>query len=165
MQWAHYRPITGPSDETLVIEQAETVVVSPNLILKNVFYSPKRSCNLISIRQPTKDMKCLITCGENFCLIQDPILKKLIRVGDRRNGVYCLKNADRGSIFAAMYKEEAVVWHQRLGHPSYGSLFTLSSKHGFELNKEFYECDEPLFCTIFSPYSTHFLPRFHALLC
>ena len=25
--------------------------------------------------------------------------------------------------------------------------------------------DEPLFCTIFSPYLTHLLPRFHALLC
>ena len=42
--------ITGPSDETLVIEQARTVVVSPNLILKNALYSSKLNFNLISIR-------------------------------------------------------------------------------------------------------------------
>ena len=108
--------------------------------MQHALYSPKLSCNLISIQRLTKGMKCLITYGENFYLKQDPLSKKLIGVGDLRNGVYCLKNADRGSIFAAMYKEEAVVWHQRLGHPSYGSLFTLSSKHGVKLNKEFYEC-------------------------
>ena len=61
--------ITGPNDETLVIEQARKIVVSPNLILKDVLYSLKLSCNLISIRQLTKHMKCLITYGENFCLI------------------------------------------------------------------------------------------------
>lgn len=132
--------ITGPSGEILVIEQAGTVVISPNLILKNVSYSPKLNWNLISIQQLNKDMKCLITYGENFCLIQDPISKKLIGAGDLRNGVYCLKNADRGSIFEAMHKEEAVLWLQRLGRPSYGSLFTVSTKHGFELSKEFHEC-------------------------
>jgi len=129
--------ITGPSDETL-IEQAETVVISPSLILKNVLYSPKLTCNLISILQLTKDMKCLITYGESFCLIQDPNSKKLIGAGDLRNEVYCLKNVEMGPIFTAVHKGEAIFWHQRLGHPSYGSLFALSSKHGFQLNKGFY---------------------------
>jgi len=37
----------------------------------------------------------------------------------------------------AVHKKEAVQWHQRLGHPSYGSLSTSSSLCGFEINKEF----------------------------
>ena len=49
-----------------------------------------------------------------------------------------MKSDVTGSIFAAVHKEDAIIWHQR--HPSYGSLFTLSSEHGFELNKRFYEC-------------------------
>ena len=45
-----------------------------------------------------------------------------------------------GASFMAVHKKEAVLWHQRLGHPSYGSLSTLSSLYGFELHKELCDC-------------------------
>ena len=100
--------------------------MSPDLLLKNVLYSPQFSCNLISIRQLTKDLKCRVTYGEQSCVIQDRTSKRLIRAGDMRNRVYCLKNSINGASFVATRKEGASLWHRRLGHPSYGSLATLS---------------------------------------
>jgi len=58
-----------------------------------------------------KIKNCVVTCGENFCLIQDLTSKKLIGEDDLRLGVYSLKNSADGSVFAAIHKEEAVMWH------------------------------------------------------
>ena len=65
---------------------------------------------------------------------------RLIGVGDLKNGVYCLRNGMEGTSFMVVWKQGGALWHQRLGHPSYGSLSTLSSLYGFELNKGLCDC-------------------------
>jgi len=44
----------------MVIDEFKSVAVSPHLILNDVLYLPKLTFDLISIRQLTKDVKCLV---------------------------------------------------------------------------------------------------------
>ena len=82
----------------------------------------------------------LITYGPDFYLTQDLTSKKLIGPSELRDGVHYLKLPIEGSVFAAVQTKDTVLWHQRLGHPSYGSLVTLSSVYHFHLNKGLYDC-------------------------
>ena len=101
--------ITTANEVTVTIEQAGTVVVSPEIILQNVLYSPNFTCNLISIRQLTKDIKCLVTYGEHSCLIHDRTSKRLIGAGDLRNRVYCLKVGTEATSLVAIRQKKAVL--------------------------------------------------------
>jgi len=77
------------------------------------------------IQQLTRDEQCTITYGATHCLIQDLTSKKPIRVSEERNGVYYLK-CEGGTILAAIQNQKSELWRQRLGHPSFGSLSSLS---------------------------------------
>jgi len=61
-------------------------------------------------------------------------------VSGLKNGVYCLRNGMEGTSFMAVCKQGGALWHQRLRHPSYGSLSPLSSLYGFEVNKGLCDC-------------------------
>jgi len=101
--------VTTANEVMITVEQTETVVISPEIILKNVLYSTKFSCNLVSIRQLTKDIKCLVIYGEHTCLIQDRTLKRLIGAGDLINGVYCLKLGPEAWSLVAVHKKDVVI--------------------------------------------------------
>ena len=45
-----------------------------------------------------------------------------------------------GSAFAAIKKEDYVIWHQRLGHPPFGSLASLSTVCEFKFSKNSLVC-------------------------
>jgi len=57
-----------------------------------------------------------------------------------RNGVYFLKLPAGGASYATLRHKESSIWHQRLGHPSFGSLFTFSKDYGLLLNKDVLGC-------------------------
>ena len=109
-------------------------------MLKEVLHTPTFTCNLISTWQLTRDENCTITFGGNCCIIHDHSSKKPIGVGEVRNWVYYLKGRARGKAFTTVNKEESAIWHQCLGHPSFGSLSILSISCGFKLNKESFGC-------------------------
>jgi len=73
-------------------------------------------------------------------MIQDLTSKKLIGATEVMNGVYYLKPSARGAVFATICTKEAILWHQRLGHPSFGSLSSLLDSCDFHLNKEQLSC-------------------------
>jgi len=54
--------------------------------------------------------------------------------------MYYLRTMHGGSVFAVIKQLDLVRLHQRLGHPSYGSLAQLSMLCDFLLNKEFLDC-------------------------
>jgi len=89
-----------------------------------------------------KTYKCLVTYGEHSCAIHDRTLKRLIGAGELRDGVYCLKKDMEAISFVVVQAKEAILWHQRLEHPFYGSLSTLCSLYCFEINKELCDCSD-----------------------
>ena len=52
-----------PNDVVVKVEQAGTVNLGHDLVLKSVLYLPKFQCNLISIQQLTYDKNCIIIYG------------------------------------------------------------------------------------------------------
>jgi len=105
--------------------QKGIVNLGNGLVLQNVFYVPSFACNLISMHQLANDRNCIITYGAHFYLIQDLTSKMMIGAAKERNGVYYLKSDAGGTVFVAIQNQEALLWHQHLGHPSIGSLTSL----------------------------------------
>jgi len=85
--------ICQPDGRQVKVEKAGLVKLGPNIILKDVLYTPTFKCNLISAKKLAVNENCVISYGPNFCLIQDLTLKMLIGASDPRNGVYYLKSA------------------------------------------------------------------------
>ena len=85
--------ITIPNGHNALVEKLGMSLLHCNLILRNVLYIPTFMCNLISIRQLTRDENCTITYGATHRIIHDLTSKKSIRAGEKRNGVYYLKTA------------------------------------------------------------------------
>jgi len=67
-------------------------------------------------------------------------LRKLIGKAKMRNGVYYLKSRVGDKSYAAFNHKEFSIWHQRLGHPPFDSLFTFSKDYGILLNKDALRC-------------------------
>ena len=87
------------------------------LRLNNVLFVPSLQCNLISIAQLCKDMRCLVTFSDDACVLQDRASKIQISAGEQHGGVYYYKHGSLGEIQvnAINYSD---LWHRRLGHPS-----------------------------------------------
>ena len=66
--------------------------------------------------------------------------KKLIGTGKARNEVYYLKPSAGGTVFTTIHAKQVILWHQRLGHLSFGSLSSLLVSCDFHLNKEQLGC-------------------------
>ena len=116
------------------------VKLGPRMWLKDVLYTPSFKCNLVSAQKLARDENCVVSYGPDFCVIQDLTSKTLIGAGDPGNEVYYFRDMHGGLALTATKNEDPVRWHQRLGHPSYGSLVSLSTICGFKLNKELLNC-------------------------
>ena len=57
-----------------------------------------------------------------------------------RNGVYYFKASTGGASFTVISSKETVLWHQCLGHPSVGSLSTVSASREFQFSKDALWC-------------------------
>ena len=132
--------ITIPNGKEETVTEGGIVNLGNGLVLQNVLYVPSFTCNLISVHQLANDKNCIIIYGAHYCLIQDLTSKTLIGAAEERNGVYYLKSTVGGTSFAAIQDKQSLIWHQRLGHPSLGSLTALSVGCGFPLNKNLFDC-------------------------
>ena len=132
--------IVLPDGRIILAEKAGDVNLGAGWKLREVLHTPTFKENLISVRQLARDKNCIIIYGVDFCMIQDLTPKKLIGTAEAENGMYYLKPSARGTVFAATHTKEAILWHQRLGHPSFISLSSLLVSCGFHLNKEQLGC-------------------------
>ncbi|KAM0052455.1 putative RNA-directed DNA polymerase [Helianthus debilis subsp. tardiflorus] len=89
-----------------------------NVIIKDVFYVPGYSVNLLSVHKLAKDNKIAVLFNEDNCMLQDLRSKKILVIGRQGNGLYFVgKNGN----FAKLCFNSSVrsdLWHSRLGHPS-----------------------------------------------
>ncbi|KAJ0688424.1 putative RNA-directed DNA polymerase [Helianthus annuus] len=89
-----------------------------NVIIKDVFYVPGYSVNLLSVHKLAKDNKIAVLFNEDNCMLQDLGSKKILVIGRQENGLYFV---GRDGNFASLCFNSFVrtdLWHSRLGHPS-----------------------------------------------
>jgi len=74
----HIKPIEVglPDGNRTTTSRAGYVQLGPDMVLKGVHFVPKLKCNLISIWQLNKDLNCIVTFTDNFCVIQDTYLEE-----------------------------------------------------------------------------------------
>ena len=54
-------------DQTIAIKQGSVALGS--LVLSDVFYVPKLSCNLISAARVSIELNCIVTFFDDFCVL------------------------------------------------------------------------------------------------
>ena len=114
--------------------------LGPHLKLKDVLFVPQLTCSLISVSQLAKDLNCVVTFTDSFCVIQDRISRTLIGVGNVQGGVFLHKVAldVKKQVHAV---QTSKLWHRRLGHPS-KEVLTLLAKN-LDFNDMVGKVDEP----------------------
>lgn len=126
-----------PTGQSVLVEKIGNIQLNDNIKLINVLYIPSFNCNLIFVHKLIKDLNCLVTYDLNSCHIQDQTSKKRIRSGELLDGVYVIKIAKKGvSLAATTTKDQTILWHARMGHPSNQCLQYLSNliKCSFNFN-------------------------------
>lgn len=117
-----------------------TIKVNSMIILKSVLHVPKLSCNLISVSKLSKDLNCTARFSHSDCIFQDLTSAKKIGSAEIHDGLYYFVNDNAvsrqdltvdGEQDSVKRAEEIILWHRRLGHPSFPylkNLFLLCSR-------------------------------------
>lgn len=68
------------------------ILLSQDLILKDVLHVPKLSAKLLSIHKLTTDLQCLVTFSPTLRKFQDQGMGEMIRFAREENGLYLLES-------------------------------------------------------------------------
>lgn len=86
-------PIELPNGKSLVATKQGSVQLTTQIILHNVLFVPKLSCNLISVSQLIDDIQCTVHFTSSSCAIRDRS-RELIGTSVRRDGLFYFKGTD-----------------------------------------------------------------------
>ena len=97
------------------------------MFLLDVLYVSDFDCTLISVSKLLKQTGCIAIFTDTLCFLQDRFSSTLIGAGEEREGVYYFTGVTvaRSSRTGKDKTSSSVLWHRRLGHPSYNSLSSL----------------------------------------
>ena len=131
-----------------------SAVISQKLILKSVLSVPKLTCNLLSVSELTRDLKCVANFSAACCSFQDLASGRMIGNAEDCEGLYLLQTVDnpekqtqivRGvsfPIFSMSNNESAIMlWHYRLGHPNFLYLKRLFPTLFNKTNAKLLQCE------------------------
>ena len=100
----NYQPCTSHSGVWIVdgsfslVARTELVQLTKDLLLFSVLYFPKLNCNLLSISQLTRDLKCVTKFYSNLCDFQAVDSRKVIGNAKMHGGLYFPNPTFRGRI-------------------------------------------------------------------
>ena len=105
------------------------ITLSKNIDLKNVLHVPKLTYNLLSVRKICTDSHCSVKFFNTHCVFQDRTSGKMIGSAKIMDGLYYFennfKNKEAQGLSGMSYvpvRDQIMLWHKRLGHPSFQYL-------------------------------------------
>lgn len=99
-----------------------SIPISKSLTLHNVLHVPNLSCNLLSISKLTHDLNCLAIFYSSTCKFQEVSLGRMIGSTKEIDGLYFFEDETQGNGLNSVSVNEdkkIMLWHCRLGHPSF----------------------------------------------
>ncbi|KAH7657630.1 RNA-directed DNA polymerase protein [Dioscorea alata] len=103
-----------------------SVIISKEITLKSVLFVPNLDYNLLSISKLTKDLNCVSKFSSTLCEFQALSSGRTIGNAKMSAGLYLLRTeapvclSQKNSCSASSQnRESALLWHYRLGHPSF----------------------------------------------
>ena len=103
-----------------------SVLLTEHLEVHNVLFVPALTCNLISVSKLIKGKRCRVIFDEIGCTFQDLNSGRTIGNSKEWDGLYYLEGSNRrkrgaNKALASSHcnNEDVLLWHQRLGHPSF----------------------------------------------
>ena len=139
-----FSSVTFPNGQASHATKFGTLKLSKDYSLHDVLFVPDFDCTLISVLKLLKQTGCIAICTDTLCVLQDRFLRTLIGAGEQREGVYYFTGVKVARVNAASSPKPspAVLWHRRLGHPSYKVLSTLPVLDSVKLDSHvFSQCD------------------------
>ena len=131
-----------PNGLNVLASQQGTVTLNPNLILHNVYLVDGFDSNLISFGQLVSDNRLVGQITDKLLLLQDRTTKTLIGMGEReREGLYRLCGVGKVTSLHTSVRDDSVLWHHRLGHPSPRIVSLLPGVCSGSSNEILKQCD------------------------
>ena len=101
--------------------------------LKYVLHLPKLACNVLPVSKLSKDSNCCVIFYESHYVFQDRSSGKMIGSARMINGLYYFEDTSPSnkiaqglsSIGSLFVRDQIIVWHCRLGYPSFSYLKNL----------------------------------------
>ena len=129
------------------------VQINPSITLKKVLHVPKLSTNLVSVQKLTQDLLCNVVFYNSYCVFQEKDSGRTIGHARERDGLYYLEEPTRSNVFKSRFpnslmsestlsnKEKILLYHGRLGHPSFKIVKALFPSLFMKLNVESLHCE------------------------
>ncbi|GAU39772.1 hypothetical protein TSUD_220160 [Trifolium subterraneum] len=126
------------------------IKISEHITLQSVLHVPKFACNLLSVHKLSKDTNCSVLFHSSSCVFQDQNSGKMIGTAREINGLYYLDENPLGNKKASALhstspplsvSDEVMLWHRRLGHPSFPYLKYLFPEFSKEINSSQLDCE------------------------
>lgn len=123
-----------------------------DLKLNSVLYVPNLRFNLMLVIKLIKDQNCIVTCFPTHCEFQEQSSGKMIGIAKEYNGLYYFTGSSSMSHYpkhlslSVTSKSNVLLWHQRLGHPSFDYLRRLNPKLFINKDCSGFQCESCVLC-------------------
>lgn len=127
-----------------------SIPLSSSLTLHNVLHVPNLSCNLLSVSKITHDLNCRAIFDSSNCKFQELNSRRMIGNAREIDGLYLFEDdTDLGRqrqsscLYSSLISKEheVMLWHYRLGHPSFNYMKHLFPSFFNNKNMSSFTCE------------------------
>ena len=162
-----YSPLAGnnrirtANNSSAPIAGTGTVPLTRDLKLDSVLHVPHLAYNLLSISKLTKHANCSAHFFATHCIFQDLSSGKMIGTAKEHDGLYYLDDSSASALSSQIktyvsptLDNNLMLWHRRMGHPSFQYLQKLFPQFSFNKDVNFH-CET---CELAKHHRTTFPP-------